>query len=238
MNYRQFLAAFLSSLLFALPSLSAPQTAAIAGPSKGATVRGREVIQGANIFNGDTVESAQGGDSLLLLDHNATVRVLGDTSARFFKCGDRSVVQLLRGQVIFRATPKRPVEVQLGDAVIRSSPGQDVVGTISLTTPATASLTAQQGSFTVTTAHDKKSVLVRQGENREAQLTQPSASSPNPPICGVEAAVGSQPSTTAWVMIGLGAAALAIPLGLRGQQTQLTCAQKGALVSPYQFPCE
>jgi hypothetical protein len=235
---RQLLAALVSGSLLALPSLSAPQIAAVAGPSTAATVRGSEVGQGTNIFHGDIVEVAHGGESILLLKQNATVRVPSDSAVRFFKCGERSVVQLLRGQVIFRATPKQPIEVQLGDAIIRSTPGQDVMGVVSLTTPATASMTASQGSFTVTTAHQKKSVLVHEGETREAQLTSPpSTATANPPICGVGAAVLSAPSTTAWVMLGLGAAGLAIPLALRGQQPQLTCAQKGALVSPYQFPC-
>jgi hypothetical protein len=235
---RQLLAALLSVSLLALPSLSAPQTVAVAGPSKAATVRGSEVSQGTNIFNGDMVEVAQGGESVLLLKQDATVRVPSDSAVRFFKCGERSVVQLLRGQVVFRATPKQSVEVQLGDAVIRSTPRQDVIGVISLSTPTTASMTASQGSFTVTTAHQKKSVEVHEGETREAQLTSPpSTATPNPPICGVGAAVLSQPSTTAWVLLGMGAAGLTIPWIFTSRQPQLTCAQKGALVSPYQFPC-
>ena len=148
------------------------------------------------------------------------------------------MVQLLRGQVVFRATPKQPVEVQIGDAVIRSTPGLDVIGIVSVPTPTTARMTAQQGSFTVAAAHQKKSVLVHEGETQEAQLlTPPSAAAPNPPICGVAAGVGLSPSTTAWVMIVTGATGLAIGLALSSHEPQLTCSQKGALVSPYQFPC-
>ena len=239
MNYRQLLAAFLSTLLVALPSLSAPQTAAVAGPSKSTLARGSEVTQGTNIMNGDIVEVAQNGETILLMGHNATVRVPSDSAVRIFKCGDRSVVQLLRGQLTFRATPQQPIQIQLGDALIQPPAGQQVIGTVSLTSPTTANLTAQQGSFTVSTAHEGKSVLVNQGETRQATLSSAAdVANPNPPICGVAAAVVSSPATTAWVMLGLGAAGLATGLALSKTETHLTCPQKGALVSPYQFPCE
>jgi ferric-dicitrate binding protein FerR (iron transport regulator) len=238
MQFRSLLATVLSTTLLALPSLSALQTAAVAGPSKSAIVRGSELTQGTNIFNGDTVEVEQGGETVLLLGHNASVRVASDSAVRFFRCGDNSAVQLLRGQMAFRATPQRPVEVQFGDAVIRPTAGQVVVGTVSLTSPTTASMAAEQGSFTVSTAHEGKSVLVNQGESRLATLTTPAnLTNPNPPICGVAAAVVSQPTTTAWVIIGMGAAGLGAGLALSQHQTSLTCTQKGALVSPYAFPC-
>jgi len=114
-----------------------------------------------------------------------------------------------------------------------------VIGTVSLTSPTTANLGAQQGSFTVTAAHEGKSVLVNQGESRLATLTTPaSQTSANPPLCGVAAAVPSNAVSTAWVMIGLGTAGLATGLALSTHQTSLTCEQKGALVSPYSFPCQ
>ena len=195
-------------------------------------------MQGTNIMNGDTVEVAQNGDTILLMGHNATVRVPSDSAVRIFKCGDRSVVQLLRGQLTFRATPQQPIHVQLGDAMIQPAAGQQVTGLVALTSPTTASMTAQQGSFTVSTAHEGKSVVVNQGETQQATLTSAAdVANPNPPICGVAAAVVSSPSTMAWVLIGLGAAGLAGGLALGTTQTHLTCPQRGALVSPYAFPC-
>lgn len=197
------------------------------------------MTQGTNIYNGDTVDVSQGGDSVLLLGHNASVHVAGDSAVRFFRCGEDSTVQLLRGQIMFRATPQRPVNVQLGDAMIRPTAGQVVVGAVSLTSPTAANLAAEQGSFTVSTAHDGKSVLVNQGESRAATLTTPAnEASANPPLCGIAAAVPSSPATTAWVMIGLGAAGLGAGFALSSHQTMLTCPQKGALVSPYSFPCQ
>jgi hypothetical protein len=238
MNYRQLLAALLSTLLAALPSLAMPQTAAVAGPSKSTSVGNGEVTQGTNIMNGDTVEVAQNGDTVLLMGHNATVRVPSNSAVRIFKCGDRSVVQLLRGQLTFRATPQRPIRVQFGDAMVEPAAGQQVIGLVALTSPTTASMTAQQGSFTVSTAHEGKSAVVNQGETQQATLASAAdVANPNPPICGVAAAVPSHAVSTAWVMIGLGAAGLATGLALSGHQTSLTCPEKGALVSPYSFPC-
>ncbi len=238
MQFRPLLATILSATLLALPSLSAPQTVAVAGPSKSALARGSELSQGTNVFNGDAVEVGPGGGTVLLLGHNASVQVASDSAVRIFRCGENSVVQLLHGQMTFRSTTQRPVEVQFGDAVIRPTAGQQVIGTVSLTSPTTASMTAQQGSFTVTAAHEGKSVLVNQGETRQATLTTPAnLANPNPPICGVAAAVAMQPATTAWVIIGLGAAGVGTGLALSGHQTTLTCTQKGALVSPYAFPC-
>ena len=239
MLFRPLLATVVSATLVALPSLSAPQSAAVAGPSKSALVRGSQMTQGTNVFNGDIVEVAQDGDSVLLLGQNASIHLAGDSAVRFFRCGDTSTVQLLRGQMNFRSTPQRPVQVQLGDATIQPTAGQTVIGGIALTSPTTATLSAQQGSFTVTAAHEGKSVLVNPGESRLATLTTPAnQASPNPPLCGVAAAVPSNGVSTAWVMIGLGAAGLATGLALSSHQTSLSCPQKGPLVSPYTFPCQ
>jgi len=237
MNYRQLLAAILSTLLVALPSLSAPQAVAVAGASKATVVHGEGVAQGMNIMNGDVVEVAQNGDTILLMGHNSTVHVPSDSAVRIFRCGDRSVVQLLRGQLTFRATPQRPVQVQLGDALTQPTAGQLVVGTVALTSPTTANLTAQQGSFTVSTAHEGRSLLLNQGETKQVTLASAAdVANPNPPICGVAAYVPTSAATAAWVMLGLGAAGLAALAATKTQPT-LTCDQKGALVSPYQFPC-
>jgi len=176
---------------------------------------------------------------VLMLGHNASVHLAANSAVRFFRCGDTSTVQMLRGQMEFHSTPQRPVNVQLGDAMIQPTTGQTVIGGIALTSPTTANLSAQQGSFTVSTAHEGKSVLVNQGESRVATLTNPAnQTSPNPPVCGVAAAVPSNGVTTAWVMIGLGAAGIATGLALSTHQTTLTCPQKDALVSPYSFPCQ
>ncbi len=200
-------------------------------------VRGSGVAQGTNIFNGDIVEVGQDGESLLMLGHNSTVRVPGNSAVRVFKCGDDSTVQLLRGQLIFRAPADQRVKVQIGDAMVRPFSGTEVIGVVSLPTPATANIAAQQGSLTVTTAHDNRSLLVHQGEATEARLSPAQETAPNPPICGVAAALPSQPATTAWVMLGLGAAGLGAGLALSSHEPKLSCPQKGALVSPYAFPC-
>jgi ferric-dicitrate binding protein FerR (iron transport regulator) len=236
-HFRQLLAVILSALLLASPSFSAQQVAAVAGLSNSTMVRGTVVVQGANIFNGDVVDVGQGGDSVLMLGHNSTVRVASDSAVRVFKCGDNSTVQLLRGQVILRTTAEQHVEVQIGDATVRPFNGPEVIGVVSFPTPTTGRIAAQKGSLTVTTAHDNTSRLVHEGEATEAKLSPAENATPNPPICGVAAAIPSQPSTTAWVMLGVGAAAIGAALALSGHSTTLTCPQKGALVSPYQFPC-
>ncbi len=238
MNHRQLSAVFLSTLLVTLPSFATPQTVAVAGPSKATAVHGNGVAQGMNIMNGDTVEVAQNGDTVLLMGHNAWVHVPSDSVVRVFKCGDRSVVQLLRGQLTFRSTPQQPVHVQLGDATIQPTSGKFVTGNVALTSPATANMTAQQGSFTVSTAHDGKSALVNEGQTQQATLSSAAdVANPNPPICGVAAAVVGSPATIALVTLGLAGAGLATTLALTQTQTTLTCDQKGALVSPYAFPC-
>ena len=195
------------------------------------------MIQGATIFNGDILEVGQGGESVLMLGHNSTARVPSDSAVRIFKCGDDSTVQLLRGQVILRTTAEQRVAVQVGDAMVRPFSGPEVIGVVSLPTLDTARIGAQKGQLSVTTRHDNMSRLVHEGEATEAKLTPAQNANPNPPICGVAAAIPSQPASTAWVMLGLGATGLAVGLGLSQNQTSLTCAQKGALVSPYQFPC-
>ncbi|HMD30714.1 MAG TPA: hypothetical protein VKG84_02310, partial [Candidatus Acidoferrales bacterium] len=221
----RLLAALLSGLLIVPSSLTAPQLAAVAGPGKDATVRGAQLAQGANVFNGDIVSVPDGGDSVLLFGNNASAHLTGESAVRVFRCEDNSVVQLLHGAVIFRSTPKQPVEVQLGDSITKPDAGHEVIGMVSLSSPTTANIAAQKGSLTVKTMHQGKLQLVREGEMTEARLTSPAnGASPNPAMCGQSggsgqpAAVPSQPSTNAWVLVGLGTTALVIGLVLRGHQ--------------------
>jgi ferric-dicitrate binding protein FerR (iron transport regulator) len=235
------LAALLGGLLIVPSSPCKSLTAAVAGPSQGTTVRGSEMIQGANIFDGDVVDVSTNGETILNLGGNATARLPAKSAVRVFKCDGRSVLQLLHGGVIFRSTPKQPVEVHLGDATVRTSPQQEGVGEVALTSPATASILAQKGSLTVTAAHERQRFVLEENEATTATLSTLASSEPaNPPVCQEPADVPSQPSTSKRVKLGailLGATAIAIGLALSSRETSLSCPQKGALVSPYQFGC-
>jgi hypothetical protein len=245
---RGLLAALLSGLLVVPSSLSAVRSAAVVGPSKDATSQGAQLIPGANIFSGDTVNVAQGGDAVLLLGHNATAHLIGDGSVRVFGCEARTVLQVLGGRVVFRSTPKQPVEVEVGDATALPAAGQEVVGLVAFSSKDTINVGAQKGSLTLAAAHQGRRQVVSEGQVYEARLVAAASGAVQPPLpCSddpPQAPPGQSPppkrrnrDPIVWVMIGSASTALAVGLLLRGNQTQLSCAQKGALVSPYTFPC-
>lgn len=243
MRLRRLLALLLSELLLGPTSIltvgaqTKTQVAAVAGPSTTTTVRGIAVTQGTDILNGDIVDVQQGGETVLLFGHNALVRVTGDSAVRLFKCSGTGISQVLHGSMVFRSTPQQPVEVQVGDALIRPTGANETIGEVSVATPNAVNITAQKASLAVTTAHDGKTLRIDEGKAVQAELSTPANATPNPSICGVAAAVASAPSTTVWVMLGTATAAVAAGAGLATTQTSLTCQQKAALVSPYAFPC-
>lgn len=241
MRSRQLLALVLSEMLLGPGSFAGPppagQVAGVAGPSKAATVNGVELTQGSNILSGQIVEVSQDGETVILFGHNSLARISGDSAVRLFRCGGNTTLQLLHGQMAVRSAPQQPVEVEIGDATIRSATGQEATGVLSLKAPNTLNITAQKGIFSVATAHDQKSLLLHEGETTQATLSTPATATPNPPLCGVAAAVPSQPSTTLWVTLGLVGAAAGAGAGLAVSAPTLTCQQRAALVSPYAFPC-
>ena len=77
-----------------------------------------------------------------------------------------------RGGASFRTLEKSPVEARLGDATIRAANGLPAVGVINVRNSQSAVIAAEKGALVITTAHNSKSVTLREGGGAEVILAQ------------------------------------------------------------------
>jgi hypothetical protein len=238
-----------------------------AGPSEGAMVRGDALQQGANVFSGDVVEVGPGGEGVVTFGHNAMARFAEQTAVRASRDANSIGLELLRGRMVYRTTPEQPVVGSFADALVRSENGQEAVAIVAFRTPTLVVITAERGALAVTAGRENRTVTVPQGQTVEVSLSDTPPDAGNAPSqqpqdneqskrkrepCSTRGTTPSQQPqddelskrrreqcTMMWTtgVVLLGGAALGVGLGLSGGQPQLTCAQKGALVSPYAFPC-
>jgi len=215
-----------------------------AGPSAGAVVRGISLQQGTNVLSGDLVEVAAGGEGVVTFGHNAMARFTEMSAVRATRDGNSIGLELLRGRMVFRTTPEQPVVGSFADASVRSSNGQEMVAIVAFRNPNLVAVTAERGTLSVTAGTEKRSVEVPQGQTVEVSLsdTPPAAAgapAQQPPNQPANQPAGSKSNAALWAtgVVLAGGAVIGTALALSGNQTQLSCAQKGALVSPYTFPC-
>lgn len=246
MGYRQLIVAVVAgALMLPAPAQTAEAIVGAAGPSQGAVVRGAALQQGTNIFSGDVVEVGPGGEGVLTFGHNAMARFSEETAVRAFKDANTVGLELLRGRMTYRTTPEQAVVGRFADALVRSENGQEAVAIVGFKSPALVAVTAERGTLEVTAGTTRRTVSVPQGQTVEVALssTPPGGTPPS----GESLPASQQPEDrekkkragalwTTEVILG-GGAVVGTALALARTQTQLTCPQKAALVSPYQFPC-
>ena len=243
MGLRRLIIAVVVGVLVCPPAAPAGGIVGAAGPSERAMVRGVTLQQGANIFSGDVVEVGPGGEGVVTFGHNAMARFAELTAVRASRDANTIGLELLRGRMIFRTTPEQPVVGSFADALVQPENGQEAVAIVAFRTPSLVVITAERGTLSVTAGTARRSVTVPQGQSVEVALSAAPGGAANAP--------DSQPADkppsnkkeggamlwTTGVVLG-GGVALAAGLAASSTQTQLTCPQKGALVSPYAFPCQ
>ena len=241
---RSLIAAVVVAALFP-GQVSAGAVVGAAGPSEAATVRGAALQQGTNIFSGDVVEIGAGGEGIVTFGHNAMARFSELSSVRATKDSAIIELELLRGRMVFRTTPEQPVVGSFADAQVRSEGGLESVAIVAFKNPTLVAVTAERGTLAVVAGTEKRSVSVPQGQTVEVSL------SDTPPNTGsADNAAGAQPPQqkdnkkgggAIWWVTGAvlgGGTVLGVALSQATTQPHLTCPQKGALVSPFQFACQ
>jgi ferric-dicitrate binding protein FerR (iron transport regulator) len=239
-SLRALLIAIVVGALLSPGTLQAGAVVGSAGPSEGAVVRGVALQQGTNIFSGDVVEVAAGGEGVVTFGHNSMARLSELSAMRATKDANNIGLELLRGRMVFRTTPDQPVVGTFADALVRSENGQETVAIISFRNPALVAVTAERGTLAVTAGTDKRTVSVPQGQTVEVSLSDnpPSgANSPAPQQDNPPAGRKSAPAAAFVTGVIIAAGALGAGIALSQNQTHLSCPQKGALVSPFAFPC-
>ena len=238
-SLRALLIAVIVGVLLSPGPLQAGAVVGSAGPSEGAVVRGVALQQGANIFSGDVVEVAAGGEGVVTFGHNSMARLSELTAMRATKDTNNIALELLRGRMVFRTTPEQPVVGTFADALVRSESGQESVAIVAFRNPELVAITAERGTLAVTAGTEKRTVSVPQGQTVEVSISDNPPSGANAPAPQQGIPPGQKPAPVGAFVTGAAIAGAAVGAGvaLSSTQTHLTCPQKGALVSPFQFPC-
>jgi ferric-dicitrate binding protein FerR (iron transport regulator) len=159
-----------------MPS-AAPVNAGIVGiatTGHGATLRQAELQAGATVFNGDLVAVKKGGRALVSLGGGSQVRFSEESAARLARTGNKVEVEFRQGRIGVRTSAASPVEILLADAVIRAGGNGTAVAVVARLSSSRVVVAAEEGSVTLTTARNKKSVELRKGESVEVTLADPS----------------------------------------------------------------
>jgi len=240
---RRLMIAVVAGALLSPGPLPAAAVVGSAGPSEGAMVHGVTLQQGTNVFSGDVVEVGPGGEGVVTFGHNAMARFAEQSAVRATRDANSIGLELLRGRMVFRATPEQPVVGSFADAFVRAGSAEETVAIVAFRNPTLVAVTAEHGTLAVTAGLAKRTVEVPQGQTVEVTLSdKPPEGAGNPP--GQQPAPGNAPpasksNAALWVtgVVLAGGAVIGIALSQGQRQPQLTCPQKAALVSPFAFPC-
>lgn len=247
MMARRGLAALLIAML-AVPAAASPSAGspAVATPigtfsfSDTTFIGGASALAGTTVFSGDIIEVGPRGSAGILLNGGMQVRVSADSRLRLKELSPVKKIELemFGGAVRFRTTEAAPVLARLRDAVVRAKGVNPAIGIVSVLSKTKAMVGAEKGELLVTTAHDSKSITLREGEAVELTLGDlpAPASAPGKPqskTTSAHALTGPQVAT-----IGVLIAATLISVGLWKARSNdgLTDAQKRDMISPFKFP--
>jgi len=243
MSHRHLIIALLAGVMACPPPVLAGGVVGAAGPSTKAIVHGAALQQGTNIFSGDIVEVGPGGEGVVTFGHNAMARFAAESAVRASRDANIIGLELLRGRMIYRTTAEQPVIGTFADASVRAEAGKEAVAIVGFRNPKLVVVTAERGALSVTAGHNRRTVTVPEGQSVEVALSDDQDANGGNGSNGqpqTQNTTKPRPSGAMWatgVVIAAGAA-VGAGLALSNHQTQLTCPQKDALVSPYSFPCQ
>jgi hypothetical protein len=208
---------------------------ATVGPSQIASVHGVDLLPGTTLFNGDIVQVGAHGDAALSFGRGSMARLGEETTLQLLKSDNRIAFELVHGRVAFRTSEQLPVEARLADATIRSADGLAAVGVVGFRTPTMVVVSAQKGNLLLSTAHDSRSVSLKEGESVEMRLEK---ADPDDQGGDSRAAGASAPGLThrQWVTVAVILGAVTLGIALAYALGALGASNKQNLVSPFQFP--
>jgi hypothetical protein len=245
MMARRALAGILIALL-AVPAAASPTTGSpkVAVPigtisqSDATNVGGAGALPGTTVFSGDTIEVGPRGSASILMNGGRHVRVSSDSRIRMVEPAggpNRIEMEIFSGAARFRSGEKAAVIARLADATVRAKGTQPAVGLISVLSRRLAVISAEKGELLVSTAHDRKSVTLREGEAVEVTLAD--APAPAKPQSGGNTGTSSLTGRHVAILGSVVAAVLiAIGIKLAMDNKGLTNQQKKDMVSPFKFP--
>lgn len=240
MMARRGLAALLIALL-AVPAVASPANTSRAGASPIGTISqsdfaiigGAGALAGTTVFSGDVLEVGPRGSAGILLHGGMQVRVSSESRVRLKELAGVAKgveLEIFSGAARFRVSEASGVVARLADATVRARGGKPAVGVVSVLSKKSALIAAEKGELLVSTAHDAKSVTLREGEAVEVTLAE---ALPQGGATGARGLTGRQVA----ILGGVIAAVLtAIVLMRAFDNRNLTNQQKQDAVSPFKFP--
>ncbi len=245
--------AVLLVVLLAIPAGGSPAPSSPVVPhpigtfcqSNFANVSGAGALAGTTVFSGDIIDVRARGSAWILLSGGMQVRVSPESSLRLRELpggASRVEMEMFNGAAHFRTGETSSLVARLADATVRAKGTAAAAGVISVLSKKRAVIAAEKGELLLSTAHDGRSVTLREGEAVEVTLAD--APTPDTPQevpqkrakrRGAAAPILTGPQIA---IIGVVVAATLASLGITGSRdnNNLTLQQKQDAVSPFKFP--
>ncbi len=156
----------LRTCLIAILIVSLVETPVFASPSSAlgvvlqaerARVGGGDAVDGATIFDGDTLATGPAGALRVRLGV-AQLHLLADSSAALRQTPGMVSAALQRGTVVFSAAAARAIEVRASEARIRPQTAEPTLAQVTLVSPNEFLLTCQRGQLEVLIGNEVHSV--------------------------------------------------------------------------------
>jgi hypothetical protein len=170
MQARRVVALLLVSLI-AIPGYGNPAVVGVVQGSTAAMVRGADLVQGTTVYSGDVVEVGSNGNAQIAFAGASQVMVLENSRVELLSSSGKQPVRVNveDGYAKFRSTAAAPVVATLGDATVRTA-NADGIGTVHITNPHSALISAVKGSLLVSTAASPTVTTVPEGMALTVQI--------------------------------------------------------------------
>ena len=198
--------------------------------SQATHVDGVPPLPGMTVFSGNRFEVAEGGTAQIALRGGGIVQVGAESLVRLTGAGEKFQLEIRRGRVRFRTMPTARVEARLADATAVAAGDAPAVGVVALLSRTEGMIAAEKWSLEVRTAHDGKSVTLREGEFVTLKIDSSS------PQAGGAAGFGVMGFATL-TAVAVGTLVAMLLIFNRGHKDEdLTDRQRRDAVSPFRFP--
>jgi len=222
---KQLVAFVVSAALLLSPAMADDSIVGVTTEGQGFTLQGLKALPGTSVFSGDIVKVGKAGWARFTLNDRTLLSLSEEGMARFLKGKEGLQLEVGKGKIAFHIPAKSNFTALLADATIRRSGTAPVAGLVVFRSTNLAVVAAEKGSLTITSAHDGKSLTLKEGEGVEVALAPApsSAAAPPPPVAaltGVQIAIIGV--VVAAVSIAAGAALSSAEPNLSQQQVQAT----------------
>ena len=216
--------------------------------ARAAQVDAAPANSGATLFEGNTLSVAANGSARLLLNGGMQVNVGGESQIELRRTSEGAIrLAVLRGAAQFRTSAASPVVGTLADLTVGPSGAMPAIGRIVMVGTRTAIVKADKGELLVSTAHDGKSVILKEGAGLNINLVpaptastagaqgsrQRSDTNPQQPQPTATTAGSLSGTKAALIAIIAGAAVVGASFALLAGRNDLSNQEKQNLVSPF-----